>query len=279
VAAAKKTLLAKLKPVRKTGQGYKDAKLDQLTFQRTLLRFYSTTKSATAGRWLESWQEAAIACRKKGSCAQILRKWCQSFISQGNLPKNTYGSWNTSVLHMDKDLCSDLMEHLQGIGKFISAQSLVDFCSWPDIMTRLRRKNTKPISIQTARRWLKLMGYRWRAEPKGQYVDGHEREDVVRYWQNVFLPTLAELEPHMRKYDDSGEEEREEEEGKSVASMCEAPGTTAPEANHNETCDPAIPRIRPQPRICIVVWWHNESIFYAHDRPLGSCLRNCETVC
>ena len=37
------------------------------------------------------------------------------------------------------------------------------------------------------------MGYLWKKDPKGQYKDGHKCEDVVAYWQNVFLPYVATL--------------------------------------------------------------------------------------
>ncbi|KIN98817.1 hypothetical protein M404DRAFT_16577 [Pisolithus tinctorius Marx 270] len=32
---------------------------------------------------------------------------------------------------------------------------------------------------------------------KGVYMDGHEREDVVNYWRDVFLPAMAGYEQHM----------------------------------------------------------------------------------
>jgi hypothetical protein len=38
------------------------------------------------------------------------------------------------------------------------------------------------------------LGYRWREEKKGQYADGHEREDVVTYRQNIFLPLWRSFE-------------------------------------------------------------------------------------
>ncbi|KAI5984151.1 hypothetical protein EDD15DRAFT_2310938 [Pisolithus albus] len=52
-------------------------------------------------------------------------------------------------------------------------------------------------------------GYSWTTARNGQYVDGHEREDVVEYRQNKFLPAWYALD---------------------------------------------------------VVWFHDESTFYAHDR-------------
>ncbi|KDQ22209.1 hypothetical protein PLEOSDRAFT_36105 [Pleurotus ostreatus PC15] len=46
----------------------------------------------------------------------------------------------------------------------------------------------KCISEVTAQHWMKKMGYRWTLHPSGQFVDGHERVDVVHYRQNIFLP-------------------------------------------------------------------------------------------
>lgn len=39
----------------------------------------------------------------------------------------------------------------------------------------------KPLSERTARRWLIKLGWRRTVVRKGVYMDGHEREDVVKY--------------------------------------------------------------------------------------------------
>jgi hypothetical protein len=44
------------------------------------------------------------------------------------------------------------------------------------------------LDLLTAQQWMKKLDYRWSYDLKGQYVDGHERDDVVTYRQNVFLP-------------------------------------------------------------------------------------------
>jgi hypothetical protein len=72
-----------------------------------------------------------------------------------------------------------LLLHLQGIGKFIRAMDIVDYVQQPDIMAHL--KLTKAISLATAQHWMKNIGYRWSKTPSGQFVDGHERADVVEY--------------------------------------------------------------------------------------------------
>lgn len=36
---------------------------------------------------------------------------------------------------------------------------------------------------------------------KGVYIDGHEHQDVIKYYQEVFLPGVKLLECRMRQYD------------------------------------------------------------------------------
>ncbi|CAG8798110.1 4409_t:CDS:2, partial [Dentiscutata erythropus] len=52
----------------------------------------------------------------------------------------------------------------------------------------------------TALEWLKKLGWSYKEWKKDVYVDGHKREDVVRYQQEVFLPMMAELEPLIIEY-------------------------------------------------------------------------------
>lgn len=58
----------------------------------------------------------------------------------------------------------------------------------------------RPLSNRTARRWLVKLGYRRVELKKGTYVDGHEREDVVKYRDEEFLPRLVPLEARMTQY-------------------------------------------------------------------------------
>ena len=48
------------------------------------------------------------------------------------------------------------------------------------------------------------MGYHWQTEPKGQYADGHECEDVVDQCQKVYLPFMAKCEKRTREWDNEG---------------------------------------------------------------------------
>lgn len=111
-----------------------------------------------------------------------------------------YGQWNSLVLE-DEDLRQEICLHLQSKGKYVCAMDIVHFLNTPEMKEKFNLK--KSISERTVQRWMHKMGYRWKKEPKGQYKDGHEREDVVAYWQDIFLPLMATLTPRMRKWDSS----------------------------------------------------------------------------
>ena len=57
------------------------------------------------------------------------------------------------------------------------------------------------IGTCTARRWLIKLGWRYTQVKKGVYMDGHERADVVKYCQEVFLPLMAQFEACMVHYE------------------------------------------------------------------------------
>ncbi|KAI5886533.1 uncharacterized protein SCHCODRAFT_02466022, partial [Schizophyllum commune H4-8] len=127
-------------------------------------------------------------------------------------------------------LCNELALHLQSKGKYISRQDVVDYIDCPDV--RSRYGIHKGISLATAGEWLWRMGYRWRRTRCGQYVDGHERRNVVWYCQKEFLPAITEAEHQ----------------------------TCTWILTHLDTLGP-LPRNR-----LLVIRFHNESTFYANDR-------------
>ncbi|QRV83689.1 DDE family endonuclease [Ceratobasidium sp. AG-Ba] len=68
---------------------------------------------------------------------------------------------------------------------------------------------------------------------RSQFADGHERDDVKHHQEHVYIPEWTRLERRMRSWDADGKE-------------------VAPQLEEGE---------RP-----VVVWFHDESTFYAHDR-------------
>jgi len=81
------------------------------------------------------------------------------------------------------------------------------------------------------------LGFRWTKEPKGQYHDGHKRTDMVEYRQGVFLPAWTKLENSMHDWTD--------------------------DSIHLKIGKDPNSRLDIQN---VVVWFYDESTFYAHDR-------------
>jgi len=90
-----------------------------------------------------------------------------------------------------------------------------------------------PFCERTARHWLIKLGWRRTVVRKGVYMDGHERADVVKYRQEVFLPAMAQFEARMNRY--------------------EGPNLRKIE-----------PNLKPGERRIVGVW-HDESCFHAND--------------
>lgn len=235
-AGAIHALLGVMRTRRGTGHGWKYTQLDLTTFKRLdhmlgLFRLYAEDP-VFRGRWKPASVLVARSGGKGTRYAQSVRAWCRDFLVDGKtLPTNNYSKWPTSVLHTDEDLKVDITAHLQRVGQFFSAQDLLECLNKSDTLERLGRQ--KGFSLRTAQRWLKLMGYRWKPEARGMYFDGHEREDVVLYRQQTFLPRYLSLSERAAQFDDNGVE---------------------------------LPREPPLRGKEVIFHHHDESIFYGNDR-------------
>ena len=195
-----------MKPKQKTGPGcgFDPITQERLEQVRQFLWNYTdpatTAHGGTAGSsWQATSEQTAHALGKGVHLARNLQKWARAFIiDRNNLPTpNTLsGWWNKSLLD-NKTLAQETTVHLQGIGRYAKAMDIVQFLDTPEIKEQLG--HTTSIHHPTAKRWMKKLGFNWANTPKGQYVDGHEHEEVVTYQQEVFLPKLAEIDPKTRK--------------------------------------------------------------------------------
>ena len=252
--AAKDDIESILNPRRNTGYGHKDANLDahlrhRLELMRSFLVIYYIDP-IRGKNWIESsldaiqiW-DAGRQHRTTGKwAARELRQWTKSFIhDRRNLPINQYGKSNVSRIE-DEDLRQDVLLHLQGIGKYVRAMDIVNFTKQDDVQKKYDLK--KPVCLTTALRWMRRLGYRWSMTPKGQYVDGHERDDVIAYRQTTFIPAWTDLQTRMRTWN---------------------------EANLELEEDPTRPGRK------VVIWHHDESIFYANDRRKTRWVHDTETA-
>ena len=68
------------------------------------------------------------------------------------------------------------------------------------------RQQNKPLSIssRTARTWLQKLGLNYGRVGKGIYKDGHEREDVKKYRQEVFAPSFCAHLKNSVQFDEDG---------------------------------------------------------------------------
>lgn len=227
-----------LKPNQKTWHRFDPITRERLDQVRQFLWNYVGLDSTvhgggTAGStWKAASEQTAHALGKGDYLARNLRKWGHAFIiNREDIPTNQIGQGNESMLK-DEALVQDIKSPLKLLGKYATAMDVVRFLDTPEMKRRLDRQTS--IHLTTAQLWMSKMGYRWANIPKGQYVDGHEREDVVSYQQNKFLPKLAEFEANARIWTEDNIE------SSNVA--------TAPNIRHT------------------VVWYHDESVFYANDR-------------
>ena len=183
-----------LQPKRKADDSYMDPGFDytlhtHLELMANFLRIYWL--NGYQGWIAASKQAARITGKNPEWMVRWLRKWTHNFTCDPkNLPKHEYGKFNSSILE-DEDLAQEIYLHLQSKGKYVCAMDIVRFLDTPEMKEWLNLK--KSISERTARRWMAKMGYCWKKEPKGQYKNGHEREDVVTYRQNIFLPFVASI--------------------------------------------------------------------------------------
>ena len=56
-----------------------------------------------------------------------------------------------------------------------------------ELFPRIQLKAGKGVSLSTARRWLRKEGFQYIGFKKGLYFDGHDRPDVIKYCQDMYL--------------------------------------------------------------------------------------------
>ncbi|KAF8975033.1 hypothetical protein BDQ17DRAFT_1268204, partial [Cyathus striatus] len=178
------------------GIGHKDPKLNSLLHSwleamKQFLWNYTNIHSLFYGKWMAASLDTANALECRCWFARRLCEWSSAFIvDHNNIPENIYRKWNKSQLD-DEDMKNELAEYIMSLGKFFSAMDLKNYLDTPEVQAQYGMK--KGICEKTAQNWLKKMGYQWHREPTGQYVDGHECEDVRVYCQKVFIPQIQKL--------------------------------------------------------------------------------------
>lgn len=234
-------LEAILYPRRNSGRGRKYPNLTPTLSHRLLLMkafLWHYTENYSTMSWTAASKVAVRSLSKSDNSeskfsysSRRLRSWTSDFIrNPERLPIPGYGhAWQSKIV--DPELQASARAYLKVIGKYVAAKNLVDFTKQPAIQHIFQF--SRPISLATARRWMPKIGFQWRQGYRGMYIDGHERADVVKYRQEVFIPRWRELLSRTREWDKDGKE---------------------------------IPKkFSPGTRV-VVFWFQDESVFYQYDK-------------
>ncbi|KAF7291457.1 hypothetical protein MKEN_01489100 [Mycena kentingensis (nom. inval.)] len=198
---------------------------------RTMLSLYTNPRCpSTYLRWGEAAIVAARTVGRDEYCGRRFAALARAFVLDRKvLPINPYGAWTASLMS-DEGLAADVSGLLHE-REYITAETMREILSLPEIREKHDIRGT--ISLRSACRHLDKLGYAYSFAKKGQYQDGHDRDDVKKHRDEVYLPALKGYEERAAYYEDDG--------------------------------TIVVPRLPPGVRRSII-WYHDESIFYAHDR-------------
>ena len=184
-------------------------------------------------RWISSQLASQSMGKSPNHGAYLLRRWARDFETHDKLPSSERGAHCKSYsLLKDPDIAEQMRSYLRsnkwsmdqtnfqsiagslaplaaskyqhqilnkempnGLARYVSKELL------PDMGLKIKGG----ISRRTAVRWLRSEGFRYVKHAKGVYIDGHEREDVVEYRQNSYIPTLRRLQPRVIEFQEDPE--------------------------------------------------------------------------
>ena len=113
---------------------------------------------------------------------RTVRNWTRRFESTGELPKSCrgYNQKITSLVY-DEDFMTKCGEWLHVQTKNKRAPQLFQNYLNTELLPMITGAVKTSVSLSSATRWMKRIGYRYGMWKKAVYTDGHERDDVKRY--------------------------------------------------------------------------------------------------
>ena len=142
------------------------------------------------------------------------------FTNKGHLSESRRGKYERHCVYHDEDLNQKAREWVRehAFKKGEPNMTAGAFCEYANNhllpSSHLPPFFPRSISMRTAVRWLHHLGFKPRDHKKGVYIDGHEREDVVKHRQRYLkqmedlrkahqpLPQCSDEEPRVRNEDD-----------------------------------------------------------------------------
>ena len=123
------------------------------------------------------------------------------YVRTGELRRYRQGKHiKTPTIITDEGNQKLIKDYLQSIDDDIrSPKQLATYLN--DTLLRTIPNAPTTVSIETARRWLHFLEYSPCKKKKGYYTDDHNRDDVVKYRDEVFLPAMEGFEKKMKEYE------------------------------------------------------------------------------
>ena len=156
-----------------------------------------------------TWREASmIVAKAQGhgpTCACSIWAWVLDFVREGKLPLHSYCYVQQAVLE-DDDVFQEVQGQLSERAKsgFIKAKDVCEIVAGERVQNLFMRLGVDKMSISTltAQRWLVKLNWRYSQKKNGMYIDGHERDNVMAYWE-AFIHRWAEYELQFSFWDDN----------------------------------------------------------------------------
>ncbi|RPB20084.1 hypothetical protein L211DRAFT_870918 [Terfezia boudieri ATCC MYA-4762] len=152
----------------------------------------------------------ADACGGSEKIARGIRTWADFWISSRYIRVGMRGTFSkVSSWLTDEGVLLTIREYIGAVGEKLTSHGLAKavnkYLKEEHIINGAEDWNCS-ISERTARIWLNKLGFQWKDVQKGVYVDGHERDDVIAYRQNIFLPQMDEIysSGSLRQWDEDG---------------------------------------------------------------------------
>ena len=161
--------------------------------------------------------------------SRMLRSWIHHWMKTRELPKSMKGRHvKVFTLLSDPTIAAELRAYLRSNKWAVDPEKLAAFsanklipavadeylCNITEnemprglkkymeyeLFPRIHLKVGRGVSLSTARRWLRREGFGYISHKKGLYFDGHDRDDVVAYRQNIFIPTFKSYEHRLVRH-------------------------------------------------------------------------------
>ena len=160
-----------------------------LTLHHVLVNIYGVTKR----------NAAEMIGNLIGKNERTVREWRKSFNDNGgSFPDSEQGHYRRQgVLWQDEELCEAACDYVRrnAVVKGKPNMTSTSFCRWVNEQllpnSVLEPGFPRHIGVETARKWLHELGFEVLDKKKGVYIDGHEREDVVKHRQKFLRQLVA----------------------------------------------------------------------------------------